>query len=142
MVRRALITGSKEQNFVGALSEQIKLIVEELRRDEVDAIYLFGSYAKGNAKPISDIDICVLTKRDIPKSIKEEILSNSSKKIDISIFWDLTPTIRFRVFKEGKLLYKKGEMVLQRVKVDTIKSYLDIQPLIKRHCIRILGLGE
>ncbi len=49
IVRRALITGSVEQNFVAVLHEQIKLIVDELRRDEVEAIYLFGSYAKGNA---------------------------------------------------------------------------------------------
>lgn len=129
-MKRALVTDSEEQ---------IKLIVDELRRDEVEAIYVFGSYAKGKAKPISDIDICVLTKRNIPKRVKEEILSNSSKKIDISIFWDLPPTIRFRVFKEGKLLYKKDEIALQRVKVATLKSYLDIQPMIKRHCIHILS---
>ena len=127
---------------ITSVKEQIKSILDELRDIEVEAIYLFGSYAKGNAKPISDIDICVLTKRDIPKRVKEEILSNSSKKIDISLFWDLPPTIRFRVLKEGKLLYKRDEMVLQRVKVATLKSYLDIQPMIKRHCIRILGLGE
>ena len=124
------------------IKEWIKLIMNELRsNDEVEAIYLFGSYAKGNAKPISDIDICVLTKRNIPKRVKEEILSNSSKNIDISIFWDLPPTIRFRVFKEGKLLYKRDEIALQRAKVDTLKSYLDIQPMIKRHCIHVM-LGE
>ncbi|PHP45141.1 nucleotidyltransferase [Methanosarcinales archaeon ex4572_44] len=121
------------------VKEQIKPIVDELSGIEVEAIYLFGSYAKGNAKPISDIDICVLTKKNITKNIKENILSNSSKKIDISIFWDLPPTLRFRVFKEGKLLYKKDEISLQRVKITTLKSYLDIQPMIKRHCIHILG---
>jgi len=122
------------------IKEWIKLIMNELRsNDEVEAIYLFGSYAKGNAKPISDIDICVLTKRNIPKHVKEEILSNSSKNIDISIFWDLPPTIRFRVFKEGKLLYKRDEIALRRVKVDTLKSYLDTQQMIKRHCIHILS---
>lgn len=129
-MKKALVTGSEEQ---------IKLIVDELRRDEVEAIYVFGSYAKGNAKPISDIDISVITKRNIPKNIKEEILSNSSRNIDISIFWDLPPTIRFRVLKEGKLLYKRDEIALQRVKVATLKSYLDIQPMIKRHCIHILS---
>ena len=119
--------------------EQIKPILGELMGDEVEAIYLFGSYAKGNAKPTSDIDICVLTGREIPKQVKEEILSNSSRGIDISIFWDLPPTIRFRVLKEGKLLYKKDEIGLQRIKVDTLKSYLDIQPRIKKYCVRILG---
>ena len=129
-MKKALITG---------IEEQIKLIADELKRDEVDAIYLFGSYARGNAKPISDIDICIITKRDVPKPVKEDILSNSSKKVDISIFWDLPPMIRFRVLKEGKLLYKKDEIALQRVKIDTLKSYLELQPMIKRNCIRIMG---
>jgi len=63
-MKPVLITGVKEQ---------IKSIVDELRCIEVEAIYLFGSYAKGNAKPISDIDISVITKRNVPKNIKEKI---------------------------------------------------------------------
>ncbi len=115
-------------------------IVNELKKNKkVDAVYLFGSYAKGNAKPFSDIDICVITERGVSKKVKEEILSHSSKKIDISMFWELPLMIRFRVIKEGKLLYKKDEIKLQRVKVDTLKSYLDIQPMIKRHCSMALG---
>ncbi len=90
-------------------------------------------------KPFSDIDICVITKRNIPKKVKEEILSNSSKKIDISIFWDLPPVMRFRIIKEGKLLYKKDDLKLQRIKIDTFKSYLDFQPIIKKHCYHIIG---
>lgn len=129
----------KEAVIMGS-EEQLKPILGELMRDEVEAIYLFGSHARGNAKPTSDIDICVLTGKNIPKRVKEEILSNSSRRMDISIFWDLPLTIRFRVLKEGKLLYKKDEIRLQRIKVDTLRSYLDIQPMIKKHCVRILGL--
>lgn len=118
---------------------EIGKIIGELKRDEVEAIYLFGSMAKGTVKPFSDIDICVLTDRDISKKAKEKILSKSSKKIDISLFWDLPPTIQFRVLREGRVLYKKSDLTLQRVKAETLKSYLDIQPMIKRHCSRILG---
>ena len=121
------------------LSINFDKVIDELKKNEVEAIYLFGSGVKGSVKPFSDIDICVLTDRDIPKKVKEEILSNSSKKIDISIFWDLPPMIQFRVLKEGKILYKKDDLTLQRVKADTLKSYLDVQPMIKRHCFRILG---
>ena len=117
-------------------------IIDELTNNKkVEAIYLFGSYARGNIKHFSDIDICVVTERNISKGVKEEILSNSSKKIDISIFWDLPLSIRFRVIKEGKLLYKRDALKLQRVKVDTLKAYLDFQPIIKAYCYRILGIG-
>ena len=40
---------------------------------------------------------------------------------------------------EEQIKYKRDEIALQRVKVATLKSYLDIQPMIKKHCIRILG---
>ena len=55
-------------------------------------------------------------------------MSNSSRHIDISIFWDLPQVMRFRVFREGKPLYTKDELSLQRLKADTLKAYLDIQP--------------
>jgi predicted nucleotidyltransferase len=126
-------------NYLEELDKVIKEIIKEIKKNEVDAIYLFGSYATGRAKPISDIDICVITKRDTSKDIKEQILSNSSKKIDIVVFWDLPPAIRFRVLKKGKLLYERDYLTLHRIKIDTLKSYLDIQPMTRRHCSKVLG---
>lgn len=122
--------------------EQTKIsgIIRGLKKNkEIEAIYLFGSYAKDNAKPFSDIDICIITKRSISKKTKEELLSNSSEKIDLSLFWELPLVIRFRIVKEGKLLYKKDDLKLHRIKVDTFRSYLDFQPLIKNYCSRIIG---
>lgn len=137
-MKKALTTGIKGQD-----GRRTDTIIEELTENKkVEAIYLFGSYARGKLKPFSDIDICVITERNISKEVKEGILSNSSKKIDISMFWDLPLSIRFRVIKEGKLLYKKDDLKLQRVKVDTFKAYLDFKPIIKEHCFRIVGIGE
>jgi predicted nucleotidyltransferase len=111
-------------------------LLKEIRKNDIEAVYLFGSQATGRAKPISDIDICVITKKDAPREVKENILSNSSRKIDIVIFRDLPLSIRFRVFKEGKPLYVKDPLTLQRVKADTLRSYLDMQPMTKRHISR------
>lgn len=123
--------------------DMIKDVVNVLKSiREVEAIYLFGSRARGNITPLSDIDICVITRRHISKDIKEEILSNSSRKIDISIFWDLPPTIRFRVLKEGMLLYNKNKSLLHQIKVDTSRQYMDISPMIERHCSRILRIEK
>jgi predicted nucleotidyltransferase len=120
-------------------SPDIGEAISEIKKNDVEAIYLFGSYATGKAKPTSDIDICVITKKNVPTDVKESIMSNSSKKIDVAIFWDLPYTIRFRVFKEGKPLYIKDPLTLQRIKIDTLRSYLDVKPMIKRHSARILG---
>ena len=49
----------------------------------VSAAYLYGSYAKGNAKPFSDIDICVISP-SLGKDMIDEMvkLRQISRKID------------------------------------------------------------
>jgi predicted nucleotidyltransferase len=45
------------------MKSEIDGIVEDLKKySEVMVIILFGSYAKGKMKPISDIDIAVMLK--------------------------------------------------------------------------------
>jgi len=106
----------------------IKKPVEEIKKiKEVNAIILFGSHATGKAKPYSDIDLCVLTKKGVSKAVKEKILSNSSQKLDISLFSSLPPQIRFRIMKEGKLLFIKNKLELQRAEVATVKNYIDFK---------------
>lgn len=120
--------------------KEISNVIEDLKKNlYIDAIYLFGSYATGNARPFSDIDICVITNKDIPKDEKESILSNSSKKIDISLFYDLPLNIRFRVIKDGKLLYRRDELLTHRTKVKTVNEYLDFKHIIMRHSLRLFG---
>ncbi|PKP55978.1 MAG: nucleotidyltransferase domain-containing protein [Candidatus Altiarchaeales archaeon HGW-Altiarchaeales-2] len=116
------------------LTEQISNVIEDLKKNSyVDAIYLFGSHATGNAMPFSDIDLCVIASYDIPRAEKEDILSNSSRKIDISLFYDLPLNIRFRVIKDGKLLYQRDELLTHRTKVKTVDEYLDFKHIIDRH---------
>lgn len=114
----------------------ISLVVNEIKKESgVEAIYLFGSRVSGKARPYSDIDLCVITDKTAKR---ESILSYSSDKIDTSVFWDLPLNIRFRVIKEGKPLYVKDELKIQRIKVSTVLSYLDFKPLLARHFSRIV----
>lgn len=56
--------------FIGVLTKEV------LEKTNADLIILFGSYAKGNAKNTSDIDLYIETKN---KEIKKEIESINSK---------------------------------------------------------------
>ena len=121
-------------------TKEIDKIIEPFKRNkDVISIYLFGSYARGREKPFSDIDICVVADRE---ANRDEILSHSSKKIDISIFHDLPLSMRFRVIKEGKLLFSRDGLKLHRTIVATIKSYLDFKPHIMRRTERVLGVRD
>ena len=120
----------------------IGAVLEELRtKDSIIAIILFGSVARGQARPISDIDLCIITKRDIPETEESDLLSYGSEKIDVSLFRDLPPTIRFRVIKEGKTLFCRDPLALHRIKVDTVREYLDTAPLIRKYCLHALGIA-
>ena len=119
-------------------TKEIDKIIEPLKKNrDIISIHLFGSYARGREKPFSDIDICVIADRDADK---DAILSNSSRKIDLSIFHDLPLTMRFRVLKEGKLLFLRDELRLHRITVATIRAYLDFKPHILRRTKRVLGV--
>jgi len=117
-------------------------VLEELRaKESVIAIILFGSVARGEARPISDIDLCLITKKEITEPEQIDLLSYGSEKIDISLFRDLPPTIRFRVIKEGKTLFCRDHLAHHRIKVDTVREYLDTAPLIRKYCLHALGIA-
>jgi len=121
-------------------TKEIDKIIEPLRKNrDMISIYLFGSYARGREKPFSDIDIYVVADKDADR---DAILSHSSKKIDISIFHDLPLSMRFRVIKEGKLLFSRDGLKLHRTIVATIRSYLDFKPHIMRRTERVLGVRD
>jgi len=119
----------------------IKKIVNELKKiKDVKIIYLFGSYAKRTEKPISDIDICIITKKNISRDKKEEIGSYSGPKVEISFFWDLPLTVQYKVLKEGKPLFQKDESFLHEVTVNTLKKYLDFKPTIEKFTRVYIGV--
>ena len=51
-------------------------VIDELdAREEVLAIILFGSVARGRARPFSDIDLCVVTRNDLPEQERLDLQS-------------------------------------------------------------------
>lgn len=106
---------------------------------QVKAVFLFGSYARGEQKPISDIDICVITEKDVSERVKADIVSNSSDKIEISLFWDLPPSVRYSAIKEAKILFMKDEEFFHDATAMTMREYLDFRHIIDRGVARVFG---
>lgn len=103
----------------------INKIINELKdHSKLVAIYLFGSYAKGEEKPISDIDIAVILKNP-SKEDEAEVGSLYSNKIDLVLFHRLPVYIQYEVFKYGKEIFVKDEEYLFELKLKTMKKYLE-----------------
>ncbi len=90
--------------------------------DDLDQVILFGSYARGEERADSDIDLFVVVskyeKRDARKKLNElifEYLLSSQKLFSIIIKdkdflkkWEDTVDLFSEIKKEGKILYAKA----------------------------------
>lgn len=74
-----------EENGVLTLEEIKKVCVSILSKYPVEYCYLFGSYAKGKAKPSSDIDLLIYTTLSGLKfyGLVEELREQLRKKVDV-----------------------------------------------------------
>ena len=118
----------------------VKNVVAALRKTRaVKAVILFGSYARGEQKPLSDIDICVVTEQTISDALKANIASLASEKVELSFFWDLPPMVRYNVLRDGKMLLSRDREFMHDAVVATMSEYLDFQHIIKRNLARVFG---
>lgn len=132
---------SKIRNIVKSDKELIEQAVNDLKKiRHVIAVILFGSYARGEQKPISDIDICAVTQKNIPYRVKADIGSHASRKIQISLFWDMPPAVRYAALREGRILFNRDNEFLHTATVETMSEYLDFKRIIDRHCNAIFGV--
>lgn len=95
------------------------------RYENVLAIIIFGSQAKGKATRLSDIDICVVLS-DVNRN-KALISTCGSDKMDISFFDELPIYMRYRVFKEGVLVYARDEAKLTGIMGNTLSEFMDFR---------------
>lgn len=119
-------------------NEKLESIIKDISKlSYVKAIFIFGSFVKGNATKDSDIDIAVLTNK-IDSNKKFEIMGYGSKLFDISVFSRLPLIIQFRVLKEGKLIFSRNQKDIYNLKVEIFKRYLDYSSFINNFYRRII----
>jgi hypothetical protein len=142
MIKKAIISSRRllAEKIRGRKMKSLKRIpvLEQIKlHPNVLAIYLFGSYAKSKANPISDIDIAVIL--DNPtKEIEADIGSLYSEKIDLVLFHRLPLYIRFEVFKYGQEIFNRDEKKLLEIKRKVLGEYLDTSWLYKNIVLKVL----
>jgi len=99
---------------------------------EILAVMLFGSAARDESRPNSDIDICLVVDPGLNPSDKT-IYSQKRLKFledfsfDIQIFLQLPIYIRKRILKEGRILYVRDEGKLYELAWRTAKEFEDFK---------------
>lgn len=122
-------------------SESFEGLIKELRevlaRDErVDFAWLFGSAARCEDGPLSDIDVAVLLSPSIAPQDRLDVaaalwenLERRCPRVDLVILEEAPPALRHRVFREGILLVERDERRRVAFEAKAIQEYLDFQYL-------------
>lgn len=109
-------------------------------RFQIVAVYIFGSLAKNQLTPLSDVDIAVLVSNNISKECLSEfesaIYKDLSKlfctdEIDITILNNLSQYKQYSVIKNKKLIYCTDYDALLDFENDAVLNYLDFSPIRK-----------
>lgn len=119
-----------------------ELIKKITQYQEIVALYLFGSFARGNANENSDIDLAIIFDKNVPSEIYFEkkmdylILATEvlrTDEIDLIVLNNAPPSLAYRVFSEGKVLYENEEKKSQRVALQArvFNLYFDFMPVRK-----------
>lgn len=86
-----------------SLKELIPKIIEVLKKNNVKKAGIFGSYARGEEKRDSDIDILIESPRGIGfgfAGIQLELEDKLKKKVDLITYKYISPYLKDRILKE------------------------------------------
>ncbi|MGC8877666.1 MAG: type VII toxin-antitoxin system MntA family adenylyltransferase antitoxin [Anaerolineae bacterium] len=115
--------------------------------DDVVLAYLFGSHARGQAGPLSDVDFAVLLagrpNEDHCFDMRLELIGGlmgllHTNEVDVLILNQASPALRYAVLRDGILIFCRDAQARIEFRVRTINEYLDLKPMLKRHGDAIL----
>lgn len=99
-----------ENKKILSVSEIQKGCEKVFAKYKVDYCYLFGSYAKGNAREDSDIDLLISSNMTGLKffALVEELRETLRKKVDVLDFKQLesNPELLHEILKDGIKIYR------------------------------------
>jgi predicted nucleotidyltransferase len=111
-------------------------LVAALDRPGVIVARLFGSQARGQAGPLSDVDIAVWLTPDVADrhAFQLELIAAASEAlatnaVEVVVLNDASPLLRHRALRDGELLVERDPVSRVRLDAATIVEYLDTTQL-------------
>jgi predicted nucleotidyltransferase len=126
------------------LELQERLSRELAREPLVAAAYLYGSLARDQATPVSDVDVAVLPRTGLPADQRDRLLRRllvtlgrclGGATLDVRFLDELPIAISGRALAEGRLLVDADPGTRVRSEVAIRMRYHDFLPF-ERSCVR------
>lgn len=125
-------------NMDATLAEHLPALQDYLRaRGDVLLAYLYGSYARGTAGPLSDVDVAVLlegepdtrerflARLDVTGAVMEVLERDD---VDVAVLNEAPLALAFRVIHDGVLLHARSPALRRDYTARITIEYLDFQP--------------
>ncbi len=103
----------RNQDNKRIIEKALSVILSDKLAEEIEAVLLFGSFADNSFTNRSDIDICVVFKKDL--SLKEatsfriSLSGELTEKVDLQVFNILPLRIKRGIARNHKVLYKSRD---------------------------------
>ncbi|MCL7453271.1 MAG: nucleotidyltransferase domain-containing protein [Anaerolineae bacterium] len=111
------------------------------RQGDVVAAYLFGSLARGQAGPLSDIDIAALltpaleeqaaVERQLDLMVALDALD--PREMQVTLLNHAPPALAYQVLRDGILFYERSQPQRIGFEVRAMQRYFDVQPMLDFH---------
>lgn len=123
----------------------VSSIVELLRVSLVDApdivaAYLFGSVARGDDRPGSDVDVAILldhlpepSLESMPLDLEARLERLLGRPVQIVVLNRASPDLVHRVLRDGQILVDRDRPRRLRFEVQARNEYFDIAPVLRRY---------
>jgi len=115
-------------------------ILERLRqqvgsRPELKLAVAFGSTARGEARPDSDVDLGILLEPYSPAlrlTTEAELGRAANRPVHVVLLDEAPPLLRFEIARDGVLLHEKEEGLWPRFKAKAMMDWWDWAPTARR----------
>lgn len=118
---------------------------------EILGVFLFGSYAKNQARESSDVDVAIYVDPDVGRGstldlrlrYTVELETAIGKQVDVIILNQAPPILRHQVFRHGILIYERDPARVRRFVGNALTEFYDEivsldaaqKTLIRRHLL-------
>ncbi len=93
--------------------------------------YIFGSYAKGNMRADSDVDIGIYLKEEMNieeyLKIRMDLTKICKRQVDLVVLNAATPLLKYEIYKNNILLFTRDRTIESNYKVKILFEYNDIK---------------
>jgi len=117
-------------------------IIDFVKNKPIEVVYIFGSHATGEVKPLSDYDFAVLFDESMSGSkrfdLKLELITFFSKlfttdKVDVVDINSAPLAFRYSAIKPRMDIYTRSKIKRDEFELKTFQEFLDRIYYIKRH---------